>query len=141
MMITKLLLLELAEKQKKSLPKNIIGITRTNNIRELVEIYSAADVFVNPTLEDNFPTTNLEALACGLPIITFNTGGSPEVVEDCCGKVINRISKEIEDEIILMNQEKMYVNKECRNKAEKDYNKIKNFNKYIEIYLQKNGSE
>lgn len=53
------------EKQKESLPANILAITRTNSARQLAEIYTAADVFVNPTLEDNFPTTNLEALACG----------------------------------------------------------------------------
>lgn len=38
-------------------------------------------VFVNPTLEDNYPTTNLEAQACGTPLVTFNTGGSPESVK------------------------------------------------------------
>ena len=80
----------LTEKQKKNLPKNIIGITRTNNIKELAEIYSAADVFVNPTLEDNFPTTNLEALACGTPVITFNTGGSVESIDNTTGFVVTK---------------------------------------------------
>lgn len=79
-----------SKKQKRELPKEIIGITRTNNIKELVEIYSTADIFFNPTLEDNFPTTNLEALACGLPIITFNTGGSTEILNNKVGKCINR---------------------------------------------------
>lgn len=41
-------------------------------------MYTAADVFVNPTLEDNYPTTNIEAIACGTPVITYETGGSPE---------------------------------------------------------------
>ena len=71
----KIIIVGLTEKQKKSLPHNIIGITRTNNIKELAEIYSVADIYVNLTLEDNFPTTNLEALACGTPVITFDTGG------------------------------------------------------------------
>lgn len=77
-----------SEKQKKELPKNIIAITRTNNVNELVEIYSTADIFFNPTLEDNFPTTNLEALACGIPVVTFNTGGSVECINKETG-VIN----------------------------------------------------
>lgn len=64
----------------KSLPSNIIGIHRTDNPTELAEIYSAADVFFNPTYEDNYPTVNLEAIACGTPVITYNTGGSPESV-------------------------------------------------------------
>ena len=73
-----IVLVGVKEKQKNSLPSNITGIIRTNNIKELAEIYTAADVFVNPTLEDNFPTTNLEASACLTPVITFRTGGSPE---------------------------------------------------------------
>lgn len=64
----------------KKLPSNILGICRTDNAIELAEIYSAADVFFNPTYEDNFPTVNLEAIACGTPVITYNTGGSPESV-------------------------------------------------------------
>ena len=69
------------EIQKEQLPANIIGITRTNNAKELAEIYSAADVFVNLTYEDNYPTVNLEALACGTPVITYKTGGSVESVD------------------------------------------------------------
>ena len=56
----------------------LLGIKRTNSAKELAAIYTAADVFVNPTYEDNYPTVNLEAKACGLPIITYNAGGSPE---------------------------------------------------------------
>ena len=76
--------------QIQELPENIIGIKRTNSIEELAEIYSAADVFINPTLEDTFPTTNLEAMACGTPIITFNTGGSPESVNKKTGLVVEK---------------------------------------------------
>lgn len=80
----------LNEKQLSSLPNGIIGIKRTSNIRELVELYSAANVFFNPTYEDNFPTTNIEALACGTPIITYDTGGSPEAVVDNMGCVVKQ---------------------------------------------------
>jgi putative colanic acid biosynthesis glycosyltransferase len=76
-------------KQKKELPSKILGITRTDNVKQLAEIYTAADVFVNPTLEDNFPTTNLEALACGTPVITFKTGGSPESLDATCGITVD----------------------------------------------------
>ena len=72
------------KKQLKKLPKNMIGITRTNNAKELAEIYTSADVFFNPTYEDNYPTVNLEARACGIPVITYNTGGSPESAGDEC---------------------------------------------------------
>ena len=63
---------------KKNLPKRIIAIERTNSQRELAGFYSIADVFLNPTIQDNFPTVNLESVACGTPVITYDTGGSPE---------------------------------------------------------------
>lgn len=74
----RIVLVGLTNKQILNLPKNIIGIQRTNSTAELAEIYTAADVFVNATYEDNYPTTNLEASACGTTVVTYNTGGSPE---------------------------------------------------------------
>ncbi len=67
-----------SEKQKKKLPSNIIAYTRTNDVDELRRLYSISDVFINPTYEDNYPTTNIEAIMCGTPVITYKTGGSPE---------------------------------------------------------------
>lgn len=69
--------------------RNIIHIERTENRNELAQWYTAADVFINPTMGDNFPTVNLEALACGTPVITFNTGGSGEAVGEC-GAVVDQ---------------------------------------------------
>ena len=77
----KIILVGLTEEQIKNLPNRIIGISRTNSVHELADLYSIADVFVNPTYEDNYPTTNLEAIACGTPVITYATGGSPESAE------------------------------------------------------------
>lgn len=73
-----IILVGLIKEQIEKLPNSIIGIERTNNAKELAELYTAAYVFVNPTLEDNYPTTNIEAIACGTPVITYETGGSPE---------------------------------------------------------------
>lgn len=64
----------------KKLPLSIIALPRTNSKKELAEIYSASDVFVNLTYEDNYPTVNLEAQACGTPCFTYETGGSIESV-------------------------------------------------------------
>lgn len=72
------------------LPDNIISVHRTANQKELAEIYTAADVFVNPTREDTFPTVNIEALACGVPVVTFDTGGSAEILDKTCGRVIEK---------------------------------------------------
>ena len=68
----------LTEEQIKSIPNSLKGIRRTSSTAELAALYSLADVFFNPTYEDNFPTTNIEALACGTPVVTYDTGGSPE---------------------------------------------------------------
>lgn len=67
-------------KQIKAMPKEIIALPRTNTITDLAAIYSAADIFFNPTLEDNYPTVNLEAEACGVPVVTYDTGGSKETL-------------------------------------------------------------
>ena len=79
--IYKIVIVGVNKKQKRALPNDIIVIERTENIEELVQIYSAAYVYYNPTYEDNFPTTNLEALSCGTPVITYETGGSIEPID------------------------------------------------------------
>lgn len=78
---TMIVLVGLTPKLMKKLPENVVGIPRTNSAVELAEIYTTADVFFNPTKLDNFPTVNLEARACGCPIITYDSGGCPETVE------------------------------------------------------------
>ena len=75
-----IVLVGLTKKQMKNLPSNVIGIGKTNNIEELVDLYNRADVLFNPTLEDNYPTVNLEAQACGTPVITFDAGGAKETL-------------------------------------------------------------
>lgn len=77
-------------RQRQELPPEIMSIERTNNVDELAEIYSSADVFINPTYDDNFPTANLEALACGTPVVTYATGGSPESLDDDTGIVVQK---------------------------------------------------
>lgn len=77
-----IVLVGVTKEQKSEASDNIIYIERTDNVIELAEIYTASSIFVNPTYEDNYPTTNLEAMACGTPVITYNTGGSVESVQD-----------------------------------------------------------
>ena len=81
-----IVLIGLSEKQLKKLPANIVGLARTDSLRELASIYTAADVFFNPTREDNYPTTLLEAQACGTSSLTYPVGGCAETlsVEGSC---------------------------------------------------------
>lgn len=66
--------------QIRKFPSGVLGIQHTKNQIELAKIYTAADVFVNPTHQDNYPTVNLEAKSCGTEVVTYDVGGSPESV-------------------------------------------------------------
>ncbi len=76
-----IVLVGLSQKQIKMMPEEIVGIPRTDSGEELAGIYSTANVFFNPTSEDNFPTVNLEAEACGTPVVTYDTGGCRETIK------------------------------------------------------------
>ncbi len=87
----KIVLVGLTAKQMKKLPNEIIGIKRTNNQKELAEIYTAADVFFNPTRQDNYPTVNLEAEACGTPVVTYEVGGCAETIKNADSVSVNNL--------------------------------------------------
>ena len=70
----------LIEKQLPDIPSDVLGLLRTANQTELAQWYTAADVFVNPTYEDTFPSVDLEAQACGTPVVVYETDGCPETV-------------------------------------------------------------
>lgn len=99
-----IILVGLKQKQINNIPAGTIGISRTNSVQDLVEYYSLAYAFVNPTYEDNYPTTNLEAIACGTPVITYDTGGSGESANWFGGIVNQGNIKELYDIIIHFNK-------------------------------------
>ena len=98
--------------------------------------YSSANVYVNPTYEDNFPTTNIEALACGTPIITYRTGGSPEAVTPETGIVVNKgdVTALVSAIETICNKGKEFYTAACRERAVSLYNKDDRFNEYIDLY-------
>lgn len=129
-------LVGVSEDEKKLLPEGIIALRRTTNVNQLVEFYSMADVFVNPTYEDNFPTTNIEALACGTPVITYRTGGSPEAVDENTGIVVEKGNYEALVTAIRQIRQKgkaSYWNA-CRKRAVEQFNKDERFLDYIKLY-------
>lgn len=130
----KIVLVGTNEKNEKILPDNVISIHRTQNQKELAEIYTAADLFVNPTREENYPTVNMESVACGTPVLTFRTGGSPEMLDDTCGSVVDCDDIDLlEKEIIRICNEKPYSENDCEKKA-KEYDKNERFEEYLELY-------
>lgn len=122
------------DKVETILPKNIISIKRTSDKKGMAALYSIADVFVNPTREDNYPTVNMEALACGTPVITFQTGGSAEIIDRTCG-----ISVPVDDidslhqGIIDICEKKLFTRQVCVSKA-KLFDKDISSKKYLELY-------
>lgn len=120
----------------KDLPKNILSIHRTNNQKELAEIYSAADVFLNPTREDTFPTVNIEALACGTPVITSNVGGSPEIIDETSGCVLDCENIPIlKQKIIDICEFQEYETEQCVLRAHL-YDRNKCFKQYLDLYVE-----
>jgi len=124
-----IILIGLNNRQLRNIPGNIIGFSQLSGRKELAEFYSLADVFINPTLEDNYPTTNLEAQACGTPVVTFNTGGSPE-------SIVNGIVTQTKNVDALVNA----VNEICsypfkNRKMEADFSKEYSAKQYYNLYL------
>lgn len=122
------------EATEKALSDNVVSIRRTQNQRELAEIYAAADVFVNPTREETYPTVNMETLACGTPIVTFRTGGSPEILDATCGSVVDCDDVDaMEREVRRVCEEKPYSTEACLKRAAGFDAKAK-FKEYVALY-------
>lgn len=121
---------------KQDLGEKIIAIKRTESKQELAEIYTVADLFLNPTRQDTYPTVNMEALACGTPVLTFKTGGSPEIIDQACGSVVdvNDIDA-VEQEVIRICEEKPYSKEACLLRAE-GFDMNDRFQEYIELYKE-----
>lgn len=112
----------------------IVFVDRTQNQQELAMMYSMADVFVNPTYSDMFPTVNLEALACGTPVITYRTGGSPEAIDEVTGIVVEQGNVEALADVIRKMKVSPLSSDDCRMRAEHYFDKDKCFEKYMWLY-------
>ena len=120
------------KKDKKKFPKNIKVIERTKNINKLVEYYNKATYFINLTYEDTFPTVNIEALACGTPVITYNSCGSIECLSDKSGAIVQKENIQELKEIILT--DKFNFN-DCQNRAKYFDKKVK-YKEYMFLYKE-----
>lgn len=129
-----IILVGLLEQQINDLPKGIKGVSRTNSVEELAKLYSEANVFINPTYADSFPSVNMESLACGTPVITYNTGGSPEIIDEKTGVVIKQ--GDINGLILAIKKmkEKSLSSQDCRKRAADCFDKEKRFSDYVNFY-------
>ena len=119
-------------KLRKEFPENRLKlIQHTKDVDELRKLYNKATVFVNPTLEDNFPTTNLEAMACGLPVVAFDTGGCAEAIQGTNGVIVPK-----KDVIKLTEAVQTICWKETTERKKKENLKIFDNHKMLEEYMK-----
>lgn len=123
-------------KEEKLLPGNIVGISRTENVHQLAELYAASDAFINPTWQDNYPTVNLEAIACGTPVVTYRTGGSIEAVTPETGVIVEQGDVEglLEAARAIIKRGKSYYTPLCREYAEAHFRKEDRYTDYLRLY-------
>lgn len=133
-----IVLIGLSKKQIEGLPSGIKGIERTENLHELVEWYNTASVFVNPTYADTFPTTNIEALACGTPVITYRTGGSPEAIDSNTGEVVEKgdIEGLVDAVKSILKKDINLMERNCRLRAKLHFDKEERLRDYLHLYHQ-----
>lgn len=126
----------LSEEQIHRLPSNMLGLQHTANAEELAAWYTTADCLINPTLEDNMPMVNLEALACGTPVAVFETGGCPEAVDETCGIVVpqGNVDMLCQSAIKLAN-EKEQRTQSCVRRA-LQFDARSTFRAYLELYKE-----
>ena len=132
----KSVLVLLGYKNNINLPDKIIGIPFISDREQLAAFYSMADVFVNITKVDTLPTVNIEALACGTPVITYDSGGSAEILDERTGYVVpygncNDLMSSIE--IVKMNG-KEYYTKSCVERVHSLFDNQKCYKDYIALY-------
>lgn len=120
----------------RHLPRNIVGISRTANASQLAELYSAATAFVNPTWQDNYPTVNLEAMACGTPVVTYRTGGSVEAVTAQTGLTVAQgdLDGIIRAVHTIVHRGKDFYRSACRSHAVEFFRKDDCYARYIRLY-------
>lgn len=118
------------------LPTNIIHIGKTYSVSKLADYYSMADVFFNPSIEESFGKVTVEALACGTPVIVYNTTACPELVEDRCGGVaeIHNIDQVYRLIIEIFTRKKLYYSSSCIESVQNRFTKKEGVKKYLNLY-------
>jgi len=126
----------MSEEQRRRIPAGVRLIERTENVQALAALYAGATVFVNPTWQDNYPTVNLEAIACGTPVVTYRTGGSIEAVAEGTGFVVEQGDV---DALLARCRELAAADRaataaRCREHALRHFGKQDRYKEYIQLY-------
>lgn len=125
-----------SDNQASALPGGVIGIPRTESATQLAAIYSLSTVMVNPTYEDCYPTVNLESIACGTPVITYRTGGSPEAIIGDTGLVVEQGNiTQLADAVRQISEKSAgSIRAKCREVAERHFSQDNAFAEYVTLF-------
>lgn len=117
-------------------PRNVVCLERTADAAALACLYTEAVALVNPTWQDNYPTVNMEAIACGTPVVSYRTGGSPESITPQTGRVVEQGDVEGLAEALhaIRRQGKEHFSEACRSYALAHFRAQDRFNDYIQLY-------
>ena len=131
-----IILVGLSPKQIRQLPHNITGLQKTENVEELVQLYSHADVFINFSVEETFGLTTVESLACGTPVIVVNSTASPEIITEEVGYIVEPHDVQVTHKNLqeIKRQRKSTYRDMCRQYAAQHFNEIELYKKYIHLY-------
>ena len=126
----------MSEEQRAAFPAGVEFIERTENVAKLAALYAQATAFVNPTWQDNYPTVNLEAIACGTPVVTYRTGGSVEAVTAGTGFVVEQgdVQGLLDRVRELAAEDRKAVTERCRAHALQHFSKQERYQDYIRLY-------
>jgi len=131
-----IILIGLNKQQLNRIPNNILGLSRTDNIEELVDFYNIADVFFNSSLEETFGLTTIEAMACGTPSIVYNNTACPEALSDDTGFIVDKkdLSGVIQAIETVRKRSKDYYSNACIQRVGDLYDKNERYLDYLELY-------
>ena len=133
-----IVLVGVSEEQSKSIPKEIQTLRRTDSVEALVQLYNSADVFFNPSVEETFGLTTVEAMACGVPVVVYDSTASPELVSEGVGRVVpagNVDAAYAAIQSIVVGSQDDY-RKNCRKRVEENYDQKHNYYQYLELYRE-----
>jgi glycosyltransferase involved in cell wall biosynthesis len=131
-----IILVGLNKRQAKKLPANIMGITRTEKLSALTDIYSAADLLLNLSAEESFGMVTAEAMACGTPVLAYNSSANPELITAKTGMVIEKgdINQLVNAIAKMKTNGKAMYTKQCVERIKTQFDKNITYLNYLELY-------
>lgn len=123
------------KEELQGVPKNIIALERTDSVEELAQLYTTADVVLNPSYEQTFGLVTAEAMCCGTPVIVLDATASPELVDETCGAVVPKDDYEAFKQAIRKLRSNPLKAEDCVKRTDL-FDKTTNYKNYVELYHQ-----